>query len=209
MPDAVEPVQPALELAAAAFALATANPPYLFDLPPAEGRKAVNDVQSGEIEKPRIYEEWITVSGGPTGSVRADRQSRRRRGHPAGDPPNPRCGLGLRQRPRPRPPGARTRRWSGRRRGLPRVRPVARSPLPGRHRSMRDIWPARPTTRLQTRAGPYHSMSGMRVHRSPADQGGGPHLADHGRRHGTGAFRFPPLSSPRPSRTTVQVNEKQ
>ncbi|MDQ0604408.1 acetyl esterase [Streptomyces canus] len=70
MSDAVEPVQPVLEPAAAAFAEATANPPYLFDLGPAEGRKAVDEVQSGEITKPAIDEEWITVSGGPSGSVR-------------------------------------------------------------------------------------------------------------------------------------------
>ncbi|MEW2164544.1 alpha/beta hydrolase [Streptomyces sp. NPDC007084] len=61
---------PVLEPAAAAFAQATANPPYLFDLGPVEGRKAVDEVQSGEIDKPRIVEEWITVAGGPTGSVR-------------------------------------------------------------------------------------------------------------------------------------------
>ncbi|TQJ47399.1 alpha/beta hydrolase [Streptomyces sp. NBC_00080] len=71
MSDVVEPVTPVLEPEAAAFAEATANPPYLFDLPPAEGRKAVDEVQSGEIHKPAIDEEWITVSGGPTGSVRA------------------------------------------------------------------------------------------------------------------------------------------
>ncbi|MFE7241076.1 alpha/beta hydrolase [Streptomyces sp. NPDC057580] len=71
MSDVVEPVQPVLEPAAAAFAEATANSPYLFDLPPAEGRKAVDEVQSGEIDKPQIDEEWITVPGGPTGSVRA------------------------------------------------------------------------------------------------------------------------------------------
>jgi acetyl esterase/lipase len=71
MSHVVEPVQPVLEPAAAAFAEATANPPYLFDLPPAEGRKAVDEVQSGEIDKPQIDEEWITVPGGPTGSVRA------------------------------------------------------------------------------------------------------------------------------------------
>ncbi|MGI5378801.1 alpha/beta hydrolase [Streptomyces sp. CA-251387] len=70
MSDAVEPVQPVLEPAAAAFAEATANPPYLFELPPAEGRKAVDEVQSGEIDKPAVDEEWTTVSGGPTGSVR-------------------------------------------------------------------------------------------------------------------------------------------
>ncbi|MFH9009594.1 alpha/beta hydrolase [Streptomyces afghaniensis] len=70
MSDPVEPVQPVLEPAAAAFAEATARPPYLFDLPPAEGRKAVDEVQSGEIGKPAVDEEWITVSGGPTGGVR-------------------------------------------------------------------------------------------------------------------------------------------
>jgi acetyl esterase/lipase len=71
MSDAQAPAQPVLEPAAAEFAAATANPPYLFDLAPAEGRKAVDEVQSGEIEKPAVDEEWITVSGGPTGSVRA------------------------------------------------------------------------------------------------------------------------------------------
>jgi acetyl esterase/lipase len=71
MSDAFEPVQPVLEPAAAAFAAATANPPYLFDLTPAEGRKAVDEVQSGDIAKPEIDEEWVTVPGGPTGSVRA------------------------------------------------------------------------------------------------------------------------------------------
>ncbi|MEW2273042.1 alpha/beta hydrolase [Streptomyces griseofuscus] len=71
MSDAVAPPQPVLEPAAAEFAAATAKPPFLFDLPPAEGRKAVDDVQSGDIGKPAVDEEWITVSGGPTGSVRA------------------------------------------------------------------------------------------------------------------------------------------
>lgn len=62
--------RPVLEPAAAAFAEATANPPYLFDLGPAEGRKTVDEVQSGEIDKPEVDEEWVTVEGGPTGSVR-------------------------------------------------------------------------------------------------------------------------------------------
>jgi acetyl esterase/lipase len=70
MSDAVEPVQPVLEPAAQAFVEATANPPYLFDLGPVEGRKAVDEVQSGDITKPAVDEEWITVSGGPTGTVR-------------------------------------------------------------------------------------------------------------------------------------------
>ncbi|MFD8203099.1 alpha/beta hydrolase [Streptomyces sp. NPDC059701] len=71
MSDVFEPVRPVLEPAAAAFAQATANPPYLFELPPAEGRKAVDEVQSGPVGMPDVDEEWITVSGGPTGSVRA------------------------------------------------------------------------------------------------------------------------------------------
>ncbi|MFJ6695119.1 alpha/beta hydrolase [Streptomyces sp. NPDC091272] len=71
MSSAAEPVRPVLEPAAAAFAEATATAPYLFDLPPAEGRKAVDEVQSGDIAKPAVDEEWITVPGGPTGEVRA------------------------------------------------------------------------------------------------------------------------------------------
>lgn len=66
-----EPVRPVLEPAAAAFAQATAEPPYLFELAPAEGRKAVDEVQSGPVELPAVDEEWITVPGGPTGSVKA------------------------------------------------------------------------------------------------------------------------------------------
>jgi acetyl esterase/lipase len=65
------PAAPILEPAAADFAAATANPPYLFDLGPVEGRKAVDEVQSGDIVKPEVDEEWITVEGGPTGSVKA------------------------------------------------------------------------------------------------------------------------------------------
>jgi acetyl esterase/lipase len=65
------PVSPVLEHAAAEFSAATANPPYLFDLGPVEGRKTVDEVQSGEIAKPAIDEEWIIVPGGPTGEVRA------------------------------------------------------------------------------------------------------------------------------------------
>lgn len=59
----------ALEPAAEAFAEATANPPYLYQLPPEEGRAAVDDVQSSEIFKPDVDEQWITVDGGPTGPV--------------------------------------------------------------------------------------------------------------------------------------------
>ncbi|GJF33179.1 esterase [Kitasatospora sp. NE20-6] len=71
MTDDHTPAAPVLERAAAEFAEATADPPFLFELPPAEGRKAVDEVQSGGIAKPGVDEEWITVDGGPTGSVRA------------------------------------------------------------------------------------------------------------------------------------------
>ncbi|MET8403608.1 alpha/beta hydrolase [Streptomyces sp900116325] len=71
MSDAVQPFVPVLEPSAAAFAEATAHPPYLFDLSPADGRKAVDEVQTGGVAGPAVDEEWITVSGGPTGSVRA------------------------------------------------------------------------------------------------------------------------------------------
>ncbi|MBW8804181.1 MAG: alpha/beta hydrolase [Catenulisporales bacterium] len=70
MPENVFAV-PVLEPEAQAFAEATANPPYLSDLGPVDGRKAVDEVQSGEIAKPAIDEEWVTVPGGPTGSVQA------------------------------------------------------------------------------------------------------------------------------------------
>lgn len=63
--------RPVLEPAAAEFAAATANPPYLFELDPAQGRAVVDEVQSGPADKPQVEEEWVTVPGGPTGSVRA------------------------------------------------------------------------------------------------------------------------------------------
>ncbi|MET9435724.1 alpha/beta hydrolase [Streptomyces sp. NPDC006551] len=64
--------QPVLEPAAQAFADATAQPPFLYQIPVADGRKAVDDVQSGEgVTLPAVDEEWITVQGGPTGDVRA------------------------------------------------------------------------------------------------------------------------------------------
>ncbi|WP_017614915.1 alpha/beta hydrolase [Nocardiopsis salina] len=61
--------KPVLETEAAEFARATDSPPFLFQMTPDEGRKTVNEVQSGDIEKPDIEEEWVTVEGGPTGTV--------------------------------------------------------------------------------------------------------------------------------------------
>ncbi|MFJ6718624.1 alpha/beta hydrolase [Streptomyces sp. NPDC091259] len=63
---------PVLDAAAQAFADATAQPPYLYQIPVADGRKAVDDVQNGEgVPLLPVDEEWITVQGGPTGAVRA------------------------------------------------------------------------------------------------------------------------------------------
>ncbi|MGK8520183.1 alpha/beta hydrolase [Nocardia asteroides] len=65
------PLGISLEQAAQEFVDATSQPPFLYQLPPEEGRKAVDAVQDTPIYKPEIDEEWITVEGGPTGSVRA------------------------------------------------------------------------------------------------------------------------------------------
>jgi acetyl esterase len=62
---------PVLEPAAQSFVEATAKHPFLFELPPAQGRKLLDDLQSGKISEPEIDEEWITVKGGPTGEVKA------------------------------------------------------------------------------------------------------------------------------------------
>lgn len=65
------PDKPVLEPAAQAFADATAQPPYLYQIAVADGRKAVDDVQSGEdVPLLPVDEEWVTVHGGPTGDVR-------------------------------------------------------------------------------------------------------------------------------------------
>jgi len=58
-----------LEPAAQEFAKATANPPFLFDMPPAKGREVVDQVQSSPIDKPDVDIEDIKVPGGPTGYV--------------------------------------------------------------------------------------------------------------------------------------------
>jgi acetyl esterase/lipase len=64
-------VTPVLEPAAESFVEATAKHPFIFELPPAEGRKQLDELQSDEIAEPEIDEEWITVKGGPTGEVKA------------------------------------------------------------------------------------------------------------------------------------------
>ncbi|WP_308167720.1 alpha/beta hydrolase [Catellatospora tritici] len=59
-----------LEKAAQQFAEANSKPPFLFQLPPEQGRQILEDVQSSpDVPKPEITEEWIQVHGGPTGIV--------------------------------------------------------------------------------------------------------------------------------------------
>jgi acetyl esterase len=53
-----------LEPAAQAFADATAKPPYLFQLPPEEGRKLVDEVQTTDYPKLDVDEEWVTAADG-------------------------------------------------------------------------------------------------------------------------------------------------
>jgi acetyl esterase len=53
-----------LEPAAQAFADATAKPPYLFQLPPEEGRKLVDEVQTTDYPKLEVDEEWVTAADG-------------------------------------------------------------------------------------------------------------------------------------------------
>jgi acetyl esterase len=58
-----------LESEAQAFAQATANPPYLFDLGPARGRPVVDEVQAGPVDKLPVEFEDRTIAGGPSGQV--------------------------------------------------------------------------------------------------------------------------------------------
>ncbi|WP_432948594.1 alpha/beta hydrolase [Kribbella sp. CA-253562] len=53
-----------LEPAAQAFADATALPPFLFQLDPADGRKLVDEVQTTDYPKLPIDEQWITAADG-------------------------------------------------------------------------------------------------------------------------------------------------
>lgn len=55
--------RPVLEPAAAEFAAATATSPFLFEIAPEEGRKAVDEVQSGPVDKPEIDEQWVELDG--------------------------------------------------------------------------------------------------------------------------------------------------
>jgi acetyl esterase len=58
-----------LEPEAREFAAKTANPPFLFQVPPEKGRKLVDEVQSSPAKKPDVDVEETAVPGGPSGEV--------------------------------------------------------------------------------------------------------------------------------------------
>ncbi|MEV1327976.1 alpha/beta hydrolase [Micromonospora costi] len=58
-----------LEPAAQAFVEATAKPPYPFDLGPVRGRRRLDEVQSGAVDRPDVDVEDRVVPGGPVGPV--------------------------------------------------------------------------------------------------------------------------------------------
>jgi acetyl esterase/lipase len=64
-------VKPVLEAAAQAFADANSTPPFLYQLPPEEGRKIAVQVQTDP--PPNVHDADVSdleVEGGPTGTVR-------------------------------------------------------------------------------------------------------------------------------------------
>ena len=124
-----------LERAAQAFADATANPPFLYELTPDEARKVLDDVQAAPIDKLPVDEHWITVPA-EVGDVRVRIvRPQDTAGDAPRDPVHARRRLGARQRGHARPARARTGRRHGRRAGVRRVRPLARGALPRRDRA--------------------------------------------------------------------------
>ncbi|MFJ2952753.1 alpha/beta hydrolase [Streptomyces sp. NPDC087226] len=53
--------EPVLEQAARAFADATSQPPFLYELGPEGARKVLDDAQAGPVDKPDVDEKWVTV----------------------------------------------------------------------------------------------------------------------------------------------------
>ena len=64
MPNPVD-----LEPQAKAVVDANANPPYLFELGPDQGRRIIDELQSGPVKKLIVDIEDTTVPGGPSGQV--------------------------------------------------------------------------------------------------------------------------------------------
>jgi acetyl esterase len=58
-----------LEPAAQEFAKMNSQPPFLYQIPPDEGRAKLVDLQSSGIAKPAVESENLVVPGGPSGQV--------------------------------------------------------------------------------------------------------------------------------------------
>ncbi|MFL5953798.1 MAG: alpha/beta hydrolase [Gaiellaceae bacterium] len=58
-----------LESDAQAVADASASPPFIFQLGPEEGRHALDQAQSGSVEKPMVDQVDVAVPGGPNGEI--------------------------------------------------------------------------------------------------------------------------------------------
>src|SRR5215467_11688474 len=58
-----------LEPAAQQVADAFSKPPFIWEIPPSQARKVLEDAQSAPISKLSVDEEWITVPS-PVGDVR-------------------------------------------------------------------------------------------------------------------------------------------
>ena len=62
-------IKPVLEDAAQAVADANSKPPFLYELPPAEGRKVLDSVQDGDVAVPPADVEDLMIPGGPSEQV--------------------------------------------------------------------------------------------------------------------------------------------
>ncbi|GIH12685.1 alpha/beta hydrolase [Rugosimonospora africana] len=58
-----------LDSAAREVAEVAAKPPFLFEMPPAQGRETLNQLQSNPIPKPDVDMQELMVPGGPSGQV--------------------------------------------------------------------------------------------------------------------------------------------
>ena len=67
--EAVMPNPVDLEPQAKAVVDANANPPYLFELGPDQGRSTIDELQSGPVKKLTVDFEDTAVPGGPSGQV--------------------------------------------------------------------------------------------------------------------------------------------
>jgi acetyl esterase len=65
------PAEPVLELAARQLAEATAPHPRIYEVPPEKGRDILASLQAGDVARPEVDEEWVTVDAGEHGRVRA------------------------------------------------------------------------------------------------------------------------------------------